>query len=333
MHHIQTDGSKLKIHPKFMKNIILLNLLILILNLQAQEERKLKIKKSKGFYSEYFVKKDNKKVKDGSYIKYRHALIGIAHYGIALSETGYYKNNAKDSIWQYFYNEYPLNSVKGIGQYANGLKEGDWMSFYLGSEEIDYSLTYNKKNIWKIDSLSMFLNYSLEKIRSSGIFFRDNKVGLWRYYYNGNIYLEFNHTSNKPIYDPNNLYPQNEIVGFVKPHFIGGNELIIEYLNEVLYPEPYKHKLGVVIIEFTVDTYGSVKDFIIVENRSNKIFGKDALHAIKNLPHEWIPSFSNRIAKDTTYQIKVSLETCNEQGPHTITYWSKNYQIKYEFIE
>jgi len=318
-----------------MKNIFLLKLLLLTIsfNLQSQNDRKLKISKSNGFYKEYYVKKDNKKVKDGSYVKYRHALLGIAHYGIALSETGYYKNNVQDSIWQYYYNKYPLNSIKATGYYINGVKEGDWISYYIGTKEKDYSLSCNKKNIWKIDSLSMSVNYNPENIRSNGIYFKGTKVGLWRYYFNGNVYLEFNHTANMPIYDLRNLYIQNDTSKFTKPHFVGGTEFLVNYLNKAFFPEPHKHKTGNVIIEFTISKYGSVRDFNIVENSSNKAFGKQVLYEIENLPHDWIPSFLHGIAKETTYKIKVSLETCEEQGVNTLTYRSKTYKMDYEFLE
>jgi hypothetical protein len=308
--------------------ILLISILSSTLDLFSQVETKFKVKKSFSFIEEYYVLKDNKEIKEGSYVKYQQKLLGIGQYGFAILETGIYKNNVRDSIWEFYYDEFPINSIKEKGNYRNGIKEGEWVTYYLLNGVADASISYHNKNKRKKDTILLTVNHDIEKIRSNGVFFHDKKIGLWRYYKEGELYLEFNHSSNEVKYDLHKIYTIKDSLNILeRPHFIGGNDFLTYYLNKTTSPKPNDHRIGVVHIEFTIDEFGTAKNFIIKENSSNKSFGKYILNKVINLPHEWIPSFSNGKANESTYWIEASLELTNMRNSHTVSYDHKTYTL------
>ena len=127
-----------------MKNIVIFLVFIFIKTSCIGQKTKL-IKNNIGNNSSevYYVLKDNRKMKHGSYKRY---------LGKNLIEEGFYKNGVKDSIW----NEYLFEEKFCSGIYLNGIKAGIWEYFdkneitqkydYTNLELVYYKLSEIDKN-------------------------------------------------------------------------------------------------------------------------------------------------------------------------------------------
>lgn len=253
--------------------------------------------------------------------------MGIANYSPTVLEYGFYKNNLKDSIWEYYFNNPSRNLIKEKGYYLKGKRYGEWASFYFSNQESDFSLLYHKKNKRKIDTLIIKIDHKLQYLRSTGVYLNNIKTGLWQYFMNGSLILEFNHTFDLLIYDSLGLYENFESKPLIKPYFIGGKEYLTYLLLYNISPSPNHYRQGTVVIEFIVNKNGKAKDFVIKDNSSNKAFGMYVLSVVSNLSHEWLPSFSYGIAQDCTYRIEVSQVKTNEKGSNMAIYNDKFYKI------
>lgn len=116
---------------------ISLSLIAIIIsgNVFAQTTRVTNEDKSLGIKEKYYVLKSDKNIKEGAYAAY-------TIFGDQLVCEGFYKNNLKDSIWNYYNFQHKL---AGFGKYSNGEKVGVWNAFdSKGGLQVQYDYT-NKK--------------------------------------------------------------------------------------------------------------------------------------------------------------------------------------------
>src|ERR1700749_4411461 len=118
-----------------MKITLSLLAIIISMSLFDQTKRVTNEDKSLGIKEKYDVLKSDKTVKEGAYAAY-------TIFGNQLLCEGFYKNNLKDSIWNYYNFQ---NRLAEFGKYANGAKVGVWNAFdYKGGLQIQFDYT-NKK--------------------------------------------------------------------------------------------------------------------------------------------------------------------------------------------
>jgi TonB family protein len=104
-------------------------------NLFAQTTRVTNEDKSLGIREKYYVLKSDKNIKEGAYAEY-------AILGDQLVCEGSYKNNLRDSIWNYYNYQHKLAE---FGKFENGEKIGVWNVFdSKGGLQVQYDYT-NKK--------------------------------------------------------------------------------------------------------------------------------------------------------------------------------------------
>jgi protein TonB len=129
----------LAIYMRHQTPSILLLLAILSAQLSAQDHLQALVKsgtKSNKIKEYYYVLKDNKTVRDGSYELY------LNDY---LIESGYYKNGQRDSVWQVFHRNGTVLSQKW---YTQGKPTGVW-HFYNGRgiEQWSYDFAAGKSTV------------------------------------------------------------------------------------------------------------------------------------------------------------------------------------------
>ena len=117
--------------------ILVLGSLFFFLNIQAQELKKV-INKPTGtyYFEEYQVLQSDKKIKHGSYAK-------ISYNKEAL-ETGFYKNNLRDSTWTEYYNN--STALRSRGNYRNNERTGIW-EFYTLNGLLDQKYDFTQKKL------------------------------------------------------------------------------------------------------------------------------------------------------------------------------------------
>jgi len=115
-----------------------LSLIAIIISghLFAQTQKVTNEDKSLGIKEKYYVLKSDKNIKEGAYAAY-------AIFGDQLVCEGSYKNNLKDSIWNYYNYQHKLVE---FGKYEKGEKAGIWNVFdSKGGLEVQYD--YTNKNL------------------------------------------------------------------------------------------------------------------------------------------------------------------------------------------
>ena len=75
------------------------------------------------------------------------------------------------------------------------------------------------------------------------------------------------------------------------PEFDGGIEALYKYLGEnIVYPEVAKKDSiqGKVILQFIVDSDGSIRDVVVVKSSGNSLIDTEAIRVVRAMP-KWIP--------------------------------------------
>ena len=109
-----------------MRFLILLLLTAFTIQTQAQEVKMVIEDHENPPYREiYHVLKSNKKIRQGKYI------MKVSNITF---ETGYYKNNLKDSIWIEFFPG--TKEINTIGKYQNDKRTGLWKEYAVSNEKV-----------------------------------------------------------------------------------------------------------------------------------------------------------------------------------------------------
>ncbi|MBK0404615.1 energy transducer TonB [Adhaeribacter sp. BT258] len=108
-----------------MRSFLLLLMSTLALEVQAQEVKMvIKDHESPPYREIYHVLKSNKKIREGKYI------MKVSNITF---ETGYYKNNQKDSTWIEFFPG--TKEINTIGKYKNDRRTGSWKEYAVTNEK------------------------------------------------------------------------------------------------------------------------------------------------------------------------------------------------------
>ena len=165
---------------KFRFVIMLLLVLVAQSGINAQET-KLK-RKLNGEIAEYFyVLKEDKQVKHGLYVKYRVNIFDNK----SVVEIGNFKQGVKDGDWYFFSKD---GYLRHEGKYADGEKSGLWLEYYP-------PVNMNNNTLQRINSMFdtnegvKLIEHNIAEIdRSSlskaaeGEYSKGAKVGEWSYY-------------------------------------------------------------------------------------------------------------------------------------------------------
>jgi hypothetical protein len=178
------------------KTVLTIHLLY-ITTLIAGQETTLKIRESNGIYEEFYVLKNNKKNKEGTYVKYVYNVLGQ----LFILETGFYKNNLKNEYWQTFV----WNQVKEVRKYLNDTLNGEYYSFYidtLGVEESSKISDYKGK---RNDSLMVSISEDFQYLKEKGQYKNNERDSVWNFYtLEGSIYFSYDFSKDSLLFDKNN---------------------------------------------------------------------------------------------------------------------------------
>lgn len=125
-----------KPHP--VKTVLLL-MLCISFSAKAQELKMVKKTLTSNPFTEekeeYQVLKSDKKIRHGSYVRLVNEKV---------VETGFYKNNQKDSLWTKFYSQ--TGAIREQGNYLNGQRAGTW-SFYNFKKEKEQVYDFTDRRV------------------------------------------------------------------------------------------------------------------------------------------------------------------------------------------
>ena len=94
----------------------------------AQVETKpVQVRTFEGDVEEYSVLANNRKVRQGAYVRYRPATFA----GLVVFEAGSYEQGLKEGEWRVFSQDRPWNCLVSKGGYHAGMPEGMWSYYHF----------------------------------------------------------------------------------------------------------------------------------------------------------------------------------------------------------
>jgi antitoxin component YwqK of YwqJK toxin-antitoxin module len=264
-------------------------LIVIHLDLLGQET-KFVLKEGQGFTEEYDVLKSDKKVKHGTYVKYRQP---FGQYVII--ESGAYQNGEKHGQWETFYNETSRktwNKLKEKGNFVNGKKNGLWTYYYLDTAANTTNVEKSGAN-GKSKSVNVSIDQKNEKLRQAGMFLNDKRVAEWvSFDHEGEVFQRYNFSKSKLVFEKS-LEDSTSYNANRKPLFIGGllclSNFLANNVNYVQIVSKVDRDSTYATINFIIDEQGKTQSVDIVTNYDNKPFKDEIQRLISLTDFYWLP--------------------------------------------
>jgi Gram-negative bacterial TonB protein C-terminal len=173
-------------------------------------------------------------------------------------------------------------------------------TYYPDKSTLFETFMINKKDSLKNGSYKRFNPKG--KLYIKGFYKNNIRSGIWEFYnkYSGYIELieKYDYTNNKEIFyrDKNNS----------KAHFIGGEEFLSDFIYSNKSLDSIKNLNGKILVGFTVDTLGSLKDIKVLRGLHPDI-DKLAIKIMNGSP-KWIPSIKNGMKIDETLKLPIEIK-------------------------
>ncbi len=302
-------------------------LIVIHLDLLGQET-KFVLKEGQGFTEEYDVLKSDKKVKHGTYVKYRQP---FGQYVII--ESGAYQNGEKHGQWETFYNETSRktwNKLKEKGNFVNGKKNGLWTYYYLDTAANTTNVEKSGAN-GKSKSVNVSIDQKNEKLRQAGMFLNDKRVAEWvSFDHEGEVFQRYNFSKSKLIFEKS-LEDSTSYNANRKPLFIGGLPCLSNFLaNNVNYVQivsKVDRDSTYATINFIIDEQGKTQSVDIVTNYDNKPFKDEIQRLISLTDFYWLPGLKEGLKIALPYTLRYNIvRTVNDQN-------FKSWQTSFEIVE
>ncbi|MEI6576712.1 MAG: hypothetical protein WCO63_11090 [Bacteroidota bacterium] len=324
-----------------------ITLIILICHETYSQETKFVLKVHQDFKEEYYVLKSDKKIKHGTYVKYKHML-----FGVQLIESGLYKNGLKTGLWEFYNQARAVNTMNSIRErvlYKNGKKNGIFTSYYLDTiPDLKHSQVYEGKR--RTDSVSVELAPESLKLKLAGIYKDDQRIGEWSALNeNAELFQKFDFSKGRLLFD-SSLKDSSEYNKNRVPLFIGGLPCLIDFLADAfdytLFDSFLVFDSTSVVLHFKIDSLGHVSEAqllqsglarkkpkiffdsisIVIERvhidtlghnsepkmqdirYANKKLRKEAIRLVNLTEGNWIPALKNGNAVSLEYKIKFTLK-------------------------
>lgn len=270
----------------------------ILLNVYAQET-KLVTKKNGDITTKFYVLKNDKSIKHGSYTKY---IESVTQTGFL--EIGNYNQGLRDGEWIYFYLPYLFNSANNIKQkinYFNGKKNGLYMEYYRDSLSVQLDVTKSR------DEKATIIEQKNLQLRIAGMYINDNRFGRWKSFDpDGNLIQDYDF-SKKILYFDKTIKDSSYYNLSRNAIFLGGEskmqENIIDSFLFMKVVSTIDLDSTTVKISFKINKEGNVSDCKVEKNTGNIEFEKEAIKAINTTSGNWIFAVSDGIPVDTLYNI------------------------------
>ena len=185
---------------------------------------------------------------------------------------GYYKNDKKDSIWNYYDT---IGNLTAKGAYLNDLKNGNWIYYYNNHKESEGSYINDVENgEWKIfDSAGIVI--------AKGMINKGEEVpNSWIYYDNENNIIAIDTTILLVV---DNM-----------PQYREGLEGAMMYIkNNINIPTTTNGEKtnGKIFVSFVVEPNGTLSNIFLLKGLSTDI-DNEMLRIFNKMPR-WIPGYQN----------------------------------------
>jgi TonB family protein len=209
---------------------------------------------------QYYVLTSDKKIREGEYKKFDY-------YSAQLNQTGFYKNNQKDSIWRYYLSGDKQN-VSLEGNYQNDKRVGIWNSYITSEVQVSY-------------------DYSAGKL----LFYKPTLTDSTRRYrvYNGKDTI-MTQLSRPPVFlDGSALFAKSIIRAINYP---------LEARTNLQQGKPF--------VTFTINANGTLSDYHVEIPSASQSLNQEALRVVKSVEGKWLPGLLDGKPVKMLYEVPVS---------------------------
>ena len=265
---------------------------------------------------DYFIKEKHLQM-EGYYTdtteKIKHGLFMFFHSNGILKSKGRYDHNKKEGLWVGYHDN---GMMSDSAVYLDDIIVGDAASWYADG---------NVQAEEKMDTIGagtgIYIGYfENEKVSAKGRYSLGMKAnGKWNYYReNGqksaDIVFNMDSIVSAKCYNEEGIEQSACDIKSRAPEFPGGIDALHKYIEKNTYwPSQFQFKedaKAVVVVDFTVDTDGSVKN-VSVEQGFHPEFDKIAVIAIKTMP-KWKPAMQFNRKVPYSYRQAVFFEQTSE---------------------
>lgn len=269
-------------------------------------------------HEEFYVLKEKKDVKHGTYVKYRKEF-----FGVSLIESGSYLNGTKDGLWEYYFhsvddifyylmNIHPQsNSLIARGFYSNGKKEGQWTYYYVDTVS---NISNREKfgNWWKTDSMSVEIEHKDLRIKQTGVYQNDLRIGDWLVFdFDGKLNQRYNFSDSLLLYDET-ITDTSRLNRERGPVYLGGSVCLVDYLIDHFYFDGLesamkKQDSSRVIIQIAIDHKGNKTSMEIVESNGSPKMEAESIKIMGLIDNNWLPALKNGKPVNSFYKISLTI--------------------------
>lgn len=298
------------------------------------QDTKFVLKRSNEFTEEYYVLRDNKTIRHGTYVKYKEKLLKIVGDDLIL-ETGTYDNGLKTGEWRTYFNFQNLarlNKVQARGTFVNGKKNGLWYYYHLDTaqRQIVYEDVLTDGKSKKVESVNVTLEDGNLKLRQVGMFLNDKRKGEWiSFDTEGEIVQQFNFSSfqltiEKSAKDSTLFGPTRQ------PIYLGGSVSLSNHMMAQFDVYRGITTLSVdslsTLLNVSVDESGSVTSVSVAESSNHKPFDKECLRLAETTDGNWIPAIEDHVP--TKGLILLRFELVVEETKESFQIWRSRIVVE-----
>ena len=263
------------------------------------ETRLVQVRTFAGEVEEYNVLVADKKVRQGSYVRYRP----MTSAGVAVLEVGGYDHGLKVGEWKFFSQKQPWNCLLSKGPYHAGVPEGVWSYYHYklqrGSPFVrgkSQAATTTPNGTHAKAGYSVNIIDTTAVVQAQGLYAQGNRVGVWLYYdRQGQVIQKIDHFGNRLLYWRPETGPavSGEAAASHPVLYLGGKERLQEEIYHsldgefnVLYGVA---RSGVVEFRVAVDAAGQCTGAALSAGDSPTHYEKLLLAALDRVPATWLP--------------------------------------------
>jgi protein TonB len=171
------------------------------------------------------------------------------------------------------------------------------------------------------DSIWYEYSWSGKKLRSTGLYSEDNKIGVWEYYdFQENLEQKYDYTKNELVYSKTDEKDKDKIYKIINgfdtiqtildrpPIYLGGIGAITDFIvKNIYYPEEAieNNISGEVLVIFTIKSDGEICNY-----RVSKGIGfhcdEEALRIVKKIPENWFPGVFKGSYVNVEYELPIN---------------------------
>jgi hypothetical protein len=292
------------------------------------QETKFILRNESGFKEEFYVLKANKKIRHGTYVKYRQPLGQIV-----VIESGAYLNGDKHGLWEEYFNEISQktwNAIREKGQYFNGKKNGVWTYYHLDTITHVTNLEkigHNKRS----ESINLKIDQKDAKVRMAGMFLNDKRVGEWTTWNSDGVVVQkYNFTTGRLLFE-NSILDSTQWNINRKPIFVGGRSAFYYHAATNMRLTQTLEELNRDTIQataaFNVDKYGKINSIAVIKNSGDKALGDELTRLILTTDLHWIPGIRDGSKSDYTMKLSYFIVRIE------LTAYSKQWRRYFNLIE